>query len=287
MFSTDKPLSLSYYLIGIAVIFIAVYVPYFVDVGSQVVGYLIVYGIPIAVVSVLFGKQILSRAAKNNKEALKVTLGTFSPFYIAGIFTAAIALAIILQFYPSATDLLQKTNPVLNVSPTEAWVFVAFSLLVVGPAEEYLFRGFMYGGLLNLTKGKYWLPLAIISSLMFAAAHGYYAQTYGVASPVFYIELVMFGVSMAVAYNWSGGNLLALAVVHGTNDAIGFLSVATTASIAGVNVSRIAQIVFIAVGFVFTVTYVLKKKVLINPTPTPEQQPQTRAATSTPPPPAQ
>ncbi len=284
MFSTGKPLSISRYIIGIAVIFIAVYVPYFVNVGSEVVGYLIVYGIPIAVVSVLFGRQILSRAAKNNKEAFKITFGTFSPFYVAGIFLAAIALVVIVQFYPSATELIQKTNPVLNVSPAAAWVFIAFSLLVVGPAEEYLFRGFMYGGMLSLTKGKYWFPLAIVSSLTFAAAHGYYAITYGVASPVFYIELVTFGVSMAIAYQWSGGNLLALAVVHGANDAIGFLSVATNATIAGVNVSRIAQGVFIAVGLVFTVTYVLKKKILINPTSTPDQQPQNQPPSPTPPP---
>ena len=231
MFSSGKPLSLKFYLIGIAVIFIAVYVPYFVDVRSQVIGYLIVYGIPVAVVSALFGKQILSRAARNNKEAFKVTLGTFSPLYITGIFLAAIALVIITQIYPSAIELIKKTNPVLNVSPTVAVIFIAFSMLVVGPVEEYLFRGFIYGGMLNLTKGKYWFPLGIVSSLIFAAAHGYYASTYGVASPVFYIELVTFGVAMSMAFYWSGGNILALAVVHGLNDAIGFLGVATNRTI--------------------------------------------------------
>ncbi len=167
MLPSEKPLTLSHYLVGIAVMFTCIYVPYFFYLGSglmgQVLGYLIVYGVPIAVVSVLFGKQILSRAAKNNKKAFPITLGVFSPLYIAGVFLAAVALVVITQLYPSAVQLIQKTNPVLNVSPNVAWIFIAFSLLIVGPAEEYLFRGYMYGGMLSLSKGKYWLPLAILS----------------------------------------------------------------------------------------------------------------------------
>ena len=270
MFSTGKPLSVSLYLVGVIVIFLTVLVPYFIPLGP-IAGYLIVYGIPIVVVSAIFGKQIFSRAGKNNKTAFKLGLGLFSTFYLLGVFLSVVALLIILQFNPSAQQLLEKTNPALNVSPTVAWIMMAVSMLVVGPAEEYLFRGFMYGGMLSISKGRYWLPLAIVSSLMFASAHAYYALTYGVASPVFFIQLVTFGVAMAITYHWSGGNILAPAVVHGLNDAIGFLGVATTKEIA-----LTAQGVFVAVGLTFAISYILLKKIRINPTQTPNTQAETQ-----------
>jgi membrane protease YdiL (CAAX protease family) len=259
MFSTGKPLSISLYIVGVIVIFLTVYVQYFIHLGT-ITGYLVVYGVPVAVVSVIFGKQIFSRAGKNNKTAFQLGSGLFSTFYLLGIFLSVAALMIILQFNPSAQQLLEKTNPALNVSPTVAWILIAVSMLVIGPAEEYLFRGFMYGGLLSISKGRHWLPLAIVSSVMFASAHAYYALTYGVASPVFFIQLITFGVAMAITYQWSGGNLLAPAVVHGLNDAIGFLGVATTRQIG-----LAAQGIFIAVGLVFAISYVLLKKVRINP----------------------
>ncbi len=120
---------------------------------------------------------------------------------------------------------------------------------------------------------------------MFAAAHGYYALTYGVASPVFYIELVTFGVAMSIAFYWSGGNIWALAVVHGLNDAIGFLGVATNLTIGGINISHIALGIFIGVGLVFTFVYVVIKKVRLNPSQTGEQGPQAEQPPPPPPPP--
>ena len=270
MFSTGKPLSLSLYIVGVIVIFLTVYVPYFVPLGT-VAGYLVVYGVPIVVVSVIFGKQILSRAAKNNQTAFKQGLGLFSSFYVLGVFLSIVALAIILLFTPSAQQILEKTNPALDVSPMVAWIMIAVSMLVIGPAEEYLFRGFMYGGLLRISKGKYWLPLAVLSSVMFASAHAYYALTYGVASPVFFIQLITFGFAMAVTYQWSGGNLVAISVVHGLNDAIGFLGVATTRQIG-----LTAQGIFIAVGLFFAISYVLLKKVRINPNQAPSNPAETQ-----------
>jgi membrane protease YdiL (CAAX protease family) len=263
MFSNGKPLSIILYVIGVVVIFLAVYIAYLVPLGP-VTGYLVVYGIPIVVVTLIFGKQILPKAGKNNKTGFKFGLGLFSSFYLLGIFLAVAAILIISQFNPSVPQILEKQNPALDVPSNIAWIFIVVSLLVVGPAEEYLFRGFMFGGLLSLSKGKNWLPLAIVSSLMFAAAHGYYALTYGVASPVFFIELTTFGVAMAITFYWSGGNLLAVSVIHGLNDAIGFLGIATNTT-----VSRVALGIFVGVGTVFAVFFVLLKKVRINPTPAP------------------
>lgn len=138
-------------------------------------------------------------------------------------------------------------------------------MLVIGPAEEYLFRGFLFGGLLSVSKGKHWLLMAVISSLIFTSAHGYYALTYTIVSPVFFIQLFTFSLAMCLTYYYSGGNLVAMAVVHGLNNSIGFLGVATTSE-----VSRIAQIIFLTIGSVFAV-WLLLKKVAIKPYP--QQEP--------------
>ena len=76
MFSTGKPLSKALYVIGIVVIFVAVYVQYFVSLGA-ILGYIVVYGIPVAVALLIFGREILKRAAKNNRTAAKFGLGLF------------------------------------------------------------------------------------------------------------------------------------------------------------------------------------------------------------------
>jgi membrane protease YdiL (CAAX protease family) len=268
MFSTGKRLSLSLYIIGVAVIFLAVYVPYFVPLG-EIGGYLVVYGLPAVVVSLFFGKQIVSRAFKNNVEAFKLSLGSFGAFYLIGLFLATAFLVLLLQFDPSAAELIQKPNPALDVAPNIAWLMMAFSMLVIGPAEEYLFRGFMFGGLLSVSKGRHWILLAVVSSLIFALAHGYYVLVYEVASPVFFIQLTCFGIAMSLAYYWSGGNLLAPIVIHGLNDAIGFLGVATSRTVA-----LTAQIIFIAVCLTFAIFYVLRKKVLISSAKPPQTSPQ-------------
>jgi len=128
------------------------------------------------------------------------------------------------------------------------------SFLVVGPAEEFLFRGFMFGGLLRITKGKNWLALAFLSSLMFAAVHVYYAVTYEAASVVAFILLVSFGFAMCIAYYWSDGNLLVLAIIHGAYDATGFLGVATT-----MQIGLYARGAMIALGLICAGLFLTKK----------------------------
>ena len=151
-----------------------------------------------------------------------------------GIVVGVAVLLIITQFSPGVQTLLSKPNPVLNVPPSEAWILIGISFLIVGPAEEFLFRGFMFGGLLSLSKGKHWVVLAIVSSIMFASVHAYYAVTYEAASAVAFIELIAFGFAMCVTYYWSDGNLLVLALIHGAYDATGFLGVATTSLIGNI-----------------------------------------------------
>ena len=260
------------YLIGVVVIFLAVYSQYFIHYGS-ITGYLVVYGIPVLVVSLLFGKQLLHRAGKNNKDAAKFGLGLFGVLTVLGLLLSIIALAIITHFDPHAANLLNKPNPVLNVSSNVAWLMIPVSILVVGPAEEYLFRGFIYGGLLSISKGRYWLLLAAVSSVMFASVHAYYATTYGIASVLPFIELITFGLAMSIAYYWSGGNLLVLVLIHGVYDATDFLGVATTSQIG-----QAAQLVMIFVGIGFAVVY-LPKKIAMRQTPNPSVPPETSPET--------
>ncbi len=256
MFSPDNPLPKKLYFIGDIVIFVAVYTQYFVKLG-QVTGYFVVYGVPILVVSFLFGKELFKRAAKNNKEALKLGLGLFGAFTALSILLSIVALAMLLQFNPQTIDLLNKPNPVLEVPPNVAWVMIAVSLLVVGPAEEYIFRGFMYGGLLSITKGKHWLPLAIASSFLFAAVHAYYAITYEAASVIPFITIITFSVAMSITFYWSGGNLLVPALIHGLWDATGFLGVATTTEIG-----LYTRGALIFVGVLFAAVFLLKKLII-------------------------
>ncbi len=259
MFSTEKPLSKPLYVVGVIVIFAAVYVQYFVDLGP-IVGYLVVYGVPIAVASLFFGREVLRRAAKNNATAAELGMGLFGALTLLGLFIAVAVLMVILQFDPNASNLLNKPNPVLNVPPSEAWILIAVSFLVVGPAEEFLFRGFMFGGLLSIFKGKRWILLSVVSSLMFALVHAYYAVTYGVASAVPFIELVAFGVAMCITYYWSEGNILIPALIHGAYDATGFLGVATTSTIG-----LAARVALIAAGLVCAVIF-LPRKIRMRPT---------------------
>ena len=267
-----KPLSKILYLIGLVVIFLSVYSQYLIRYGL-ITGYLVVYGIPILVVSLLFGGQLLQRAAKNNKDAAKFGLGLFGVLTVLGLFFSIIALAIITHFDPHAANLLNKPNPVLNIPPNVAWLMIPVSILVVGPAEEYLFRGFIYGGLLSISKGKYWVQLAAVSSVMFASVHAYYATTYGIASILPFIELITFGFAMSITYYWSGGNIVMLALIHGVYDATAFLGVATASQIG-----QAAQLAMVFVGIGFAAVY-LPQKINMRQTPNPQVPPGTTPET--------
>jgi len=283
MFDSDKPLPKILYVLGIVVIFLAVYSQYFIHFTNifgvllgEVIGYLVVYGLPILVVSLILGRELLRKAAKNNLTAAKYGVGLFGVMTVVGIFLSALALMIIMNFEPQAQDILNKTNPALDVPSDVAWIMIAVSLIVVGPAEEYLFRGFMYGGLLKLSKGKNWLPLAVLSSVLFAVVHGYYAVTYGITSILFFISLSTFGFAMCVTYYWSNGNILMPALIHGVYDATGFLSVAYSTQ-----VGLAARSVFIAVGVAFAFVFLLRK-ILIKTKPAEQPPPPPQPATQPP-----
>lgn len=232
--NSSKPITKARYLIGLVIILGASYSQYVFGGFGPAIGFLVVYGIPIVVVSILWGRAIIQKAAKNTWTAFKFGLGFYGAFTALGLLASYAILFVLTNFDPAALNLLNRPNPVLNVSPEYAWIMVGVSLLVVGPAEEYLFRGFVFGGLLRLFKNRHWLVLSLVSSAFFAAAHLYYGLVYGVASALAFTDLVTFGMAMCVTYYLSGGNLLVPAVVHGAYDATGFLGVATSSQIGAI-----------------------------------------------------
>ena len=232
--NSSKPITKARYLFGLVIILCASYSQYVFGGFGPVVGFLVVYGIPIVVVSILWGRAIIRRAAKNTRVASKFGLGFFGAFAALGLLVSYAIIFVLTNFDPAALKLLNRPNPVLNVSPEYAWIMVGVSFLIVGPAEEYLFRGFVFGGLLRLFKNRHWLALSIVSSVFFAAVHLYYGLVYGIASAIAFTDLVTFGMAMCVTYYLSGGNLLVPAVVHGAYDATGFLGVAASSQIGAV-----------------------------------------------------
>jgi membrane protease YdiL (CAAX protease family) len=264
MFSTQKPLKLPLYAVGVVVLFLAIYAPYFLPIKG-VLGYFVIYGIPIVVTAAFFGREILRRAAKNNLEAVKYSLGMFGALTLIDVIVAGAVVAILTYFNPQVPDILLRPNPVLEgLTPQGAWILIGISFLVIGPAEEYLFRGFMYGGMLNLSKGKHWIPLALLASFLFAAAHGYYGTTYEVVSIVPFLSLLTFGFSMCATYYYTGGNILLPALIHGAYDATGFLTVAVNQQ---TGLYARAALIFVGVAFML---YLALKKLAMKPFPTEE-----------------
>ena len=224
----ERALSGGQYLLGLFIIFASIFSQYIVTGLDLITKTLIVYGVPVLVISLIWGRQIIAKAFKNLGTAAKYGLGFFGSFTVLGIFLAAVILVVILRFDASAINALYMPNPALDVPPQFAWVMVGVSILVIGPVEEYLFTGFVYGRLLSLSKNRYWLGLALISSTLFSVAHMYYALFYGLISVVLFIMLLSFGMAMEATFYTSKGNLVIPAILHGVYDASAFLGIATS-----------------------------------------------------------
>jgi membrane protease YdiL (CAAX protease family) len=257
--NSSKPITKARYLFGLVIILGAAYSQYVFGGFGPAVGFLVVYGVPIVVVSILWGRAIIQRAAKNTWVASKFGLGFYGAFTALGLLASYAIIFVLTSFDPAALNLLNRPNPVLHVSPEYAWIMVGVSFLIVGPAEEYLFRGFVFGGLLCLFKNRHWLVLSLVSSVFFAAVHLYYGLVYGVASAIAFTDLVTFGMAMCVTYYLSGGNLLLPAVIHGAYDATGFLGVATSSQI-GTVLRVLMMLIGIAVALSLFINRIRKRR---------------------------
>ena len=214
--------------VGLLVILVCTYSQYVIPGLNFVSAVLLVYGIPVVVTGLIWGRTIIKKALNQTLNAVKFGLGYFGAFTVLGLLVGIFIVSLLSVFSPGAVNLLSKPNPVLQVSPEVAWLMVGVSFLVSGPAEEYLFRGFVFGGLLSVFGNRRWLSLAFVSSIFFAGVHLYYAVVYGVASMVQFADLIAFGMAMAATYYVSGGNLVVPALIHGAYDATGFIGVATS-----------------------------------------------------------
>lgn len=91
------------------------------------------------------------------------------------------------------------------------------TIVLVGPAEELIFRGIAFGELRRLWGPA---PAVVLSSLVFASIHLWSFSGEGL-----YVSLGMvlvLGSVLAVVYERSG-NLLVVALVHGLYNAVQFL----------------------------------------------------------------
>lgn len=204
------------------IIFLSAYSQYFVEGYGPVTGALVVYGIPIIWISVFYGSEIISRAFKNNRLALKYGMGYFGAFSLLGAVISGLIILILTAVDPQSLELLDRANPVLHVPRKLAWIMIFVSIVLIGPAEEYIFRGFVYGGLLKIYHNHHWIFLAFVSSVLFAVVHLYYLVVFGVASLILFAEIIMIGMAMGFTYYLTGGNLLIPALIHGAFDATGF-----------------------------------------------------------------
>ncbi len=228
------PVSLARYFAGVAITVLAIVSQYFVPqtVPTARVLYdnlpgdlFVVYGVPVVAFAFLVGAGPLKNWGQNLGRAAWQGLRWY------GLLTAlalviVIVLAVVYEFVdPSALGLLNRPNPALQQATGDPWFFVGFSF-VIGAFEETIFRGWIFGYWRDRSGG--WFVPATWTSVVFAAVHLYYGATYGAAYPLIFPTLFLFGFAMAATYRFSGGNLVAPALLHGANDATAFLTLIST-----------------------------------------------------------
>ncbi|HEY6239040.1 MAG TPA: CPBP family glutamic-type intramembrane protease, partial [Thermoplasmata archaeon] len=224
--------SLGAYVAAVAVTVAAVVSQYFVPhllpalepfYRSFLGGLLIVYGIPIFAFALLVGVRPLDRFARRPGPAALASLGWYGALSLLSLAVTFALIIVYLALDPSALDLLDRPNPVVQEAQRNPWFWVGFSF-AIGAIEETIFRGWVFGYWLARGTKVGWVH-AVWTSALFAGVHLYYATTYGIASPLVYPTLFLLGLAFALAVQASGGNLVWVALLHGANDATAFLTI--------------------------------------------------------------
>ncbi|ELZ68522.1 CAAX amino terminal protease family protein [Haloferax sp. ATCC BAA-644] len=132
---------------------------------------------------------------------------------VMGVYLGASALMSALGIQSGDSVIAQqgRENPVYFLYLT------VITIVLVGPAEELIFRGIAFGELRRLWGPA---PAVVLSSLVFASIHLWSFSGEGL-----YVSLGMvlvLGSVLAVVYERSG-NLLVVALVHGLYNAVQFL----------------------------------------------------------------
>lgn len=170
----------------------------------------------------LLGPQTLRNFVHRTQRGTVEGLRWFGVFGVLTILLvillAAVYLAIDAHHYIQFLDRYTQLEQTAASAPL---FFIAISF-PVGIIEETLFRGFVLGGALLLFGTRRWKVHAVWTSLLFTAAHAYYAQTYQEVSLVFYLPIFLLGLTFAYTYVRSSGNLLVVSLLHGGYDATSF-----------------------------------------------------------------
>ena len=185
-------------------------------------GLLVVYGVPIAEFSLLVGTGPLRGYRRRMALATWEGLRWYGMVSVLAFLVSVGLLVVYATVDPGALRLLSRPNPVLQQAASNPWFAVVFSF-VIGAVEEVIFRGWIFGFWLG-REGLPWSVHALWTSALFAAVHLYYAQTYGIASPILYPTLFLVGFGFAATVRATGGNLVAVALLHGGTDAAAFLT---------------------------------------------------------------
>jgi membrane protease YdiL (CAAX protease family) len=218
------------YAAGVAITIVAVLSQYFVPelwpaslvvYGSLLGDVLVVYGVPIAAFALLVGAAPLRRWRASLGTAAWEGLRWYGLLSLLALGVVLVLTVVYEVVDPAALKLLSRLNPVARAASGDPWFYVAFSF-PAGACEEVIFRGWWFGAW--RTRGRGWLGPATWTSAVFAAVHVYYGTTYGVAAPLVYPVLFLLGFALAATYQFSGGNLLVPALLHGEYDASAFLA---------------------------------------------------------------
>jgi membrane protease YdiL (CAAX protease family) len=213
--------------------------------SSLLSGLLIVYGVPILAFVVLVGGRPIARWASNPGVAAWEGLRWYGLLSLLSLVILIVSVSFYLRFDPSAVQLLQKPNPVLQQATSDPAFWVVFSF-AIGAVEETIFRGWIFGYWIARGTKRWWVH-ATWTSALFAAVHLYYGTTYGLAAPLIYPSLFLLGFAFCAAVRSSGGNLWIVALLHGAHDAAAFLTIVSTPAALGLEYGIIAIGAVIAV----------------------------------------
>ena len=186
---------------------------------------LVVYGIPLLAFALLVGGGPLRDWARRMGVASIEGLRWYGLLSLLALLVLIVLLLVYFAWDRSAIVLLNRPNPALEQARGNPWFFVGFSF-VVGAIEETIFRGWIFGYWRD--RPGSWVVAATWTSALFALVHVYYALTYLAAAPLIFPGLFLTGFAFAATYRYSGGNLVVVALLHGAQDALAFLTLVSS-----------------------------------------------------------
>jgi membrane protease YdiL (CAAX protease family) len=221
-----RKLSKTAYFLGLAVIFTAVFSQYFFPLRRLDRSFIVIYGVPAVFITVVSGFDIIKRTFRNNFSAVKYGLASWGVLLSISYILDVVILNLLAAFIPNALSPLYHRTPFAHLG-SSPWAMIALSFFIIGPAEEYIFRGFVFGGALRAFPRFRWTTVMIFATTVFTLMHFYYILIFGPASIVILPDIFAIGLALSAAYYYSGGNLLIPIILHGLFDSFGFLSLAT------------------------------------------------------------